>query len=586
MTVIPGDAKATRQGFLLLARRVLVPLLLCAAALFAVAAISPMDAGEGSTLHLAWLVCAVLVAAALVRGVFDQLRVWRIVALGAALVVLGGVSAGWILLWQVNSAAGVGLAMPLALAALGAVLLAGVLILVLAPVERYHQVAPGSRWYPLLAVPLIVVLLAAGAGWLVAPYNVELAEASAPVRTATELELDGRTSWQAEPGGSELNFYDTAGGLAVPDANGLRMLDPNTGQPRWSFHRHDLAGDGTLTVSSDGQVIVFVATHISQIPFGGTSRTLWIFDAQTGGSLAEIDASEIHASQIDVVDDLLITKPLTSQAVVSAHDFDGELRWELRPEESCNLGGFQSVDDALLAVRTCTVDPYDGPDRRELVHVDTANGHIQWAWEAPGALRVSPGGAERPDQLLVAAVEHLPRSGAGAVHAVRLDLATGNEVWSKTVALPAPEDVYVEQRHAVLWAGDTPVIARHVSSELELAAVDPETGKTAWRYSTAVLDHGSGLVLPGRFNIRYDVLDERAGGILTGLPDGRLAISRTGSDLRLLDADTGAESVVPLEGHWQTGNDRALLISSGGQLLLAEMRVGQGRETPQLTALR
>jgi outer membrane protein assembly factor BamB len=345
---------------------------------------------------------------------------------------------------------------------------------------------------------------------------------------------------------SRASLIGTAGGLAVLEQRGVRVLDPATGARRWSHHRWDArhfgprhtpdsAHTGTAAVSPDGRwlaMTMFIDATRSLLIDGLRDRTrVWVFDTASGAQL--VDAPVPDSARVVAVDrDLVaITSAVDDEdddagRVLSALGRDGRPAWRHPLGEGCGTTDATTVDGDLLVLLN------DCADRSiRLLRVHGGTGSLIWTWQAEASLG-------RAVSMVVAGSTTVVDLYDGSHHLAGVSLADGAEVWRRPIQSPgrSPDPGsfrYTGRLHAVagtvVFAEQRDVVVVH--------AVDAATGEVAWTGQVAdgsapVLGDGRDMLLEdGRFLLAYADATDHDRCVL-GVWDSTTGVQRDRLDLR------------------------------------------------------
>ena len=450
--------------------------------------------GSGSNAKL-WLV--LFVAAAIAALVF--LRFARDgrgrVRLGVGWTVLGAV----VVAMTITRTPSPGVGAPIGsgwavLVAGGAGVVLGGIVLAVSPVARL-SVHPAIVVAAVVAVVAVQVGGYAGAvGWTDGQ-NVRLTVADAtPLRTH-ESTLDGRVRW-IRPGSGYVT--SSAGGVLTTSGNGMQMIDPATGTPRWSYHRADL----TLImdpVSSDDGTLVAAIGHPASLnpkPAQQAQQRLLVFNAVTGkvitdvllgadlqGTLTSLGPDAAYfAGGPDGIQQLQITSvPLTGAK-------SGQRGWVYYPKDGCPISTISALGTELALSSSCGT----------VAMLDPGTGKPRWEYHAlPGGAQLWPLTGTPAGTVLVATgpgpVNEAPGYGlASPKMIVSLDARTGAVRAQDTSLPPAPftpdsQDAGVGTM-GTIWAGGTAVLAYNLPDSRRIWLVGYRAGATPSTWTVVLPD--------------------------------------------------------------------------------------------------
>ena len=387
---------------------------------------------------------------------------------------------------------------------------------------------PAAGVGSLAAVPLLTAAVAVGAvpSWAVA-MNTEQVTTDRPAPAASAPALTGAVAWSTpprkdgSPGSVRTLAFGTAGGLAMLETRGLRMLDPASGARRWAFHRWDArtlgprhrpnGSDTTSTVvSPDGRLLattVFVDRPRTLFIDGLRADTrVWVFDTVSGRLRADFAVPD--TARVVAVDDGRVTideQPArhepgaTERGALTAFTFEGERTWRSALDEGCRPTDVLPVGGDVLTLLSCRGGGDDDP-RHRLVRLGD-DGRPLWSWQVRG-----DDGTERFDQVKAAVTEgvavvdarEITRTGDGAGDAevthdlTGIRIADGRPQWS----LPGGDGTRLRSdeptsRGALHAAAGTAVIVDDIRTGTDdeprfataLQAVDVRTGERSWSHT-------------------------------------------------------------------------------------------------------
>ncbi|TDC48830.1 hypothetical protein E1281_24200 [Actinomadura sp. KC345] len=377
------------------------------------------------------------------------------------------------------------------------------------------------------SVPLLAVAVAVGLvpSWVVA-VNTENVTTDRPAPAAGAPALTGTVAWSTpqhdtgKPGSARISVIGTAGGLAVLDPRGLRMLDPASGAERWAFHRWDArvlgprhrpdrVDTGSVAASPDGRLLamtVFVDAPRTLLIDGLRARTrVWVFDTVSGRLKADFAVPDTVSVVGVGADRVTVDMPAasTERGALSMLTFDGETTWRFALDEGCRPTEIAPVGDDVLTVVSCHSEEEHVDPSHRLVRVDGGTGRPRWSWQVrqEGA---EPGDVQRFEQVsmgvtggtAVVDAREITRSEVGEAgettvshNLVGVRVADGRPVWWRPggqgsrlrsddpgergpLHAAAGTAVFAENRRT--GTGDE---ARYSTA---LRAFDVQTGETSW----------------------------------------------------------------------------------------------------------
>jgi outer membrane protein assembly factor BamB len=319
-----------------------------------------------------------------------------------------------------------------------AVLIGGVLLAVspLLPVAA-------SRVVVALVVVVVCAIEAGGyvgaLGWTNGQ-NVNLSVADAHPLRPRESALDGSVQWTSKVAGEQLA---TEGGVLTTVTNGLQMLDPATGAPRWTYRRADVRAVLDPVTSSDGALVGVVALEpsLNPKPFDHPPMRLLVLDAVTGavitdtpldsrtqGNLATVGRTEAYFS--GGPDGVRVVQ--LSGVALTGPDA-GRQQWVYVPKDACQIDMVSALGSDVALSTTCGTVAMLNPD-----------GTPRWTYRAPegGAmiwpLAGSPAGTVQAVTELGPVVEEDGLGVSAPRTVVSLDARTGAVRWQDHDLPPAP----------------------------------------------------------------------------------------------------------------------------------------------------
>jgi hypothetical protein len=252
-----------------------------------------------------------------------------------------------------------------------------------------------------LAGALVASLAAGAVPSLAADLNGDATTTDRPAPEDPQPVLDGRIGWSGPVGDWEDSVAGTAGGVAVRERNGLRMLDPASGTQRWSFRRWDWRWDSAnrhVVVSPDGRWLALKAVpdpvRGRWVETAGGDARVWVFDAVSGRVRASFPVPRDSVPR--AVDGERVVA--STSTVLLAFGLDGEVRWRYTSVNGCGVGAATPVESGLLVTEVCTERGRPrSTDSNRLVLFDPGSGKVRWQWsvegygEDPGALGYDEG---------------------------------------------------------------------------------------------------------------------------------------------------------------------------------------------------
>jgi outer membrane protein assembly factor BamB len=187
----------------------------------------------------------------------------------------------------------------------------------------------------------------------------------------------------------------TPHGLVVDELQGVRGVDPRTGDERW--HWRDEAYERVATALTDGGATVVLGLRYDGE--GGRDRVVGL-DSATG----ELRWSRFDADLVTAMSSVIVTPPegdwfvVPEQAeqppdaaarapvsLLAVGSDDGEVRWRTQETADCQ---FTAVDadspGVIVTTEDCTQE--DGTSRCIVTGLNAETGEATWTWPAEGAV--------------------------------------------------------------------------------------------------------------------------------------------------------------------------------------------------------
>ncbi len=483
--------------------------------------------GTGSTakLWLVLLVAAGIAALVLLRTARDERGRVR---LGVGWAVLGAVVIGVTMDRTPSPAPGVPVSSGWAvLVAGGAAVLVGGVLLAVSPLVR----AAANRL--VVAVVLVVVCGIQVAGYAGAlswtnGQNVNLSVADATPLTNRRVVLDGRMQWSSTVAGVPVA---SVGGVLVAMSNGLLMLDPSTGKPRWTYRRADLATMYEPVASSDGTEVAVIGFEPNPNPQDAPTRRLLVLNATSGavltdtlldpnvqGDLAAVGATDAYFSGAP---DERTTVQVGAVRLTGKQA--GRQDWVYVSKDHCQINEMSTLGAEVALSTTCgTVAMLD------------QNGTPRWTYHAhEGGAQIWPlAGSPAGTVQLVAGpgtVSNPRWAGISVPSAVvSLDARTGALRWQAglpTAPFAADSQDAAGGTLATIWAGSTATLVYQLpqSRSVWLVGIGGTTPAAVWSTVVPNLSYPLGLTA------------QNIGQFVAATPDGRILLpaqnSESASDL-------------------------------------------------------
>lgn len=344
---------------------------------------------------------------------------------------------------------------------------------------------------------------------------------------ALASDLDGEIAWSTDDYGDRNRMRSTAGGMAVRTSSpgGIKMLDPRTGQVRWSWHRADLRdGVEPMAVSADGTLIAARFQTLDQHP---EPPNLVVLDAETGAVQAEF--TDAVGSPLAVTADQIVT--VTSNKVdLAAYGFDGEQHWSHEmslPIRNSDEVFFSATDDTLLLTLEAESHGWRS------VAVDLGTGESLWQQSAPrgmAPLRIVPG-----TDLAVTGGVGVPIANyyRPSARVLAVDLADGEEVWERSIDIPESFEGSIDRdgcaaRVDVAESHLTFITCADHGADLTLTGLDPATGEPVWEQAI-LTDEGDWPPRPTGED-PLQAMSDGTTALLVRSPEDGCTIARAGPD--------------------------------------------------------
>jgi len=398
----------------------------------------------------------------------------RIAAAGIAAAGLIALAVCLLRMPVVNPANGVGLRVPLFLAAAvllvlsaGAALAAGLLR---ARTRRHIPDRNRGQVLAWLGTAAVVVLLMVYATEPLARSYVlsrdeHLTSSGEPGKPAPASTLDGTVLWSVgnRSAGRIADAVATRHGIAVPDrSGGVLMLDGQTGEQRWNYQRSDVRGDLPKLYALAGGAALLVRWE---------DAGDLVLDTAAGRRIATWPpGSRDKHRDLESIDPLVTGQSVSKGSdKLRGTDLDGHTRWTYEPGRCLNLSA-EAANEAVVAF----LDSSCG-DSDRLVGLDLRTGKELWSQDRPDM----PFGPIAADGVVV--VVEGPESALPNLGELRaIDPRSGNDVWRT----PAPSGDCIRP----VPAGGLLVLACETGNLTRFVAVETATGRTAWQHQTAEVE--------------------------------------------------------------------------------------------------
>ena len=269
-------------------------------------------------------------------------------------------------------------------------------------------------------------------------------------QTATPLTLTGEPpaagtapAWELEIPAidrdtAQFAALATPHGLIVDELQGIRGVDPRTGEEHW--HWRDEAYQRVGTALTDGGETVVLGMRYDGD--GGRDRVVGIdtatgevrwnrYDSDLVTAMSLVIASPPDGDWFIVPEQEEQAPDATSRAPVwllAIGSDNGELRWRAPERELCQFANVSAESPGIvITTQTCTQD--DGSSTCIVTGLDPANGEEVWSWPTEGTASNCIAKAT-PDLIVVKYETGEPgEDGAAPAAAVALDPATGTQAW-------------------------------------------------------------------------------------------------------------------------------------------------------------
>jgi outer membrane protein assembly factor BamB len=518
--------ESTRDG-----RRARIPLLPVAAAGFCgvglvTAFIGLRDViGTGSTakLWLVLLVAAGIAALVLLRTARDDRGRVR---LGIGWAVLGAIVIGVTVDRTPSPGPGVPIGSGWAvLVAGGAAVLLGGVLLAISPLLRVGV----NR---LVVAGVVVAVCAIQAGGYAGAVNwtdgqnVQLSVADATPLAPYRIALDGGLRWSGAAGGPPVA---SAGGVLTTLPNGLQMLDPSTGQPRWTFQRADLSAILEPVASADGTEVAAIGLMLGPDPTSPVvrSKRLLVLDAVSGAVLtdSQLDAQvQGELIKIGAAEAYFYGGPdeLTNVQVGAVRltgPRAGRQDWVYVPKDHCQLDGLSALGTEAALSTTCgTVTMLD------------QNGSPRWTFHAQeGGAQIWPLGGSPAGTVQVVTEAGLVSNPLGVGMSVpsavvSLDARTGATRWRTpvpTAPFTTDSSDAATGTMGTIWADGTATLVYQLTASQKIWLVGVRGADQVWS-----------TIVP---NLVYTPSIQDVARFVGATPDGRILLpgqnAVSGSDL-------------------------------------------------------
>jgi outer membrane protein assembly factor BamB len=177
----------------------------------------------------------------------------------------------------------------------------------------------------------------------------------------------------------------SAGGLLTVSADGVTMLDPATGKPRWTYGRADTATVSDLVASSDGTLVGAIAVMSEGNSTAQPGQRLMVLNAVTGALVADTPLGTRPIGPLialDSIDAVFVGNPGgISGSQVAAVAFTGpkagQQDWLYRSKDRCEINAVSTLGSEVALSSACGT-----------IAMLNADGAPRWTYRSP------TGGAE------------------------------------------------------------------------------------------------------------------------------------------------------------------------------------------------
>ncbi|MET7277469.1 PQQ-binding-like beta-propeller repeat protein [Kribbella sp. NPDC005582] len=405
-------------------------------------------------------------------------------------VVLAIAVTGLLIAWaqapRTNPAVGVGLRVPLLIAALLLLLLSGGSALAgsllrtrtarFLPSRNLGQQLAWLAVPGVVALTLLLVVQPLARNYVLST-NERIERSPRPAGTAIPSSLNGTVAWvsKATLGAGAEEAISTQYGIAIPRPNGVvDMLDAATGDLRWRYSRSDSDERPTILATGDGAYVLAEFADVGYL----------LLDANTGQRKAAWP-SRTRNHLIQQAQPLLTGEhALHGSDKLHGLDPDGHERWTFEPGDCSDLSAVATTDAVVAFLGNC------GDEADAVTGLDLKTGKKLWSRTATDTYRrpvvagglvvvAEPGGDSDVPQALTA-IE--PRTGA-----VKWRWPVPQTWACRTLLNPAGRYLIV-----VDCPGPSSIQNRHTV----VTAIDTATGRTAWQTTARVDPRAKVTVTP------------------------------------------------------------------------------------------
>ncbi|MFB6722022.1 PQQ-binding-like beta-propeller repeat protein [Kribbella sp. NPDC056345] len=404
--------------------------------------------------------------------------------------VLATAVTGLLIAWaqapRTNPAVGVGLRVPLLIAALLLLLLSGGAALagslLRTKTARFLPSRNLGQQLAWLAVPGVVALtllliVQPLARNYVLSTNERVERSPRPAGLATPSALNGTIAWvsKASLGTGAEEAISTQYGIAIPRPNGVvDMLDAATGDLRWRYSRSDSDERPTIAATGDGEYVLAEFPDVGYL----------LLDANTGQRKAAWPG-RTRDHLIQQAQPLLTgERALHGSDKLHGLNPNGHERWSFEPGDCSDLDAAASMDTVVAFLGNCG----DQPDA--MVGLDLKSGKKLWTKAATDTYRrpvvagglvvvAEPGGDSDVPQALTA-----------------IEPRTGEIKWRWPVPQTWSCRTLLNPAGRYLIVVDCPGPSTSENRHTVVTAVDTGTGRTAWQVTARVDPRAKVTVTP------------------------------------------------------------------------------------------
>jgi predicted metal-dependent HD superfamily phosphohydrolase/outer membrane protein assembly factor BamB len=401
----------------------------------------------------------------------------RLIAGAVVAIAVTGLLVAWARVPRINPAVGVGLRVPLLIAALLLLLLAGSAALVASLLRtrtaRFLPARNPGQQLAWLAVPAMVALILLLiiqplARNYVLSSNERVEGTPNEAGKASPSVLDGTVAWVSKslPGSGAEQAIGTRYGIAVPRQSGvIEMLDAATGVLRWRYSRSDSDEQPNIVATGDGDYVLAEFADVGYL----------LLDAKTGHRKAAWPG-HTRDRLIQQAQPLLTGEPAPGgSSKLHGVDSDGHERWTFEPGGCTDLGAVATAETVVAFVgHSCN----DEPD--QMTALDLKSGKRLWTKASADAYR-------RP--VVVAGLVVVAEPGGDSdvpVALAAIDPRTGDVRWRWPVPRTWACRTLLNAAGKYLVVVDCPGPSTLENRKTVVTAIDANTGLTAWQTTAPV----------------------------------------------------------------------------------------------------